>query len=103
MSSFAAFAGLLRLAPPPPVPLALEYAWQDVESHIELRLPEDFKAIVSLYGSGVFEPSGVRLCNFRSSRNECDLIIKQAQREVGSVASDELLFFPKPGGLLPFG
>lgn len=93
----------LRIAPPPNAPLALDFTWPDVESHLGMRLPEDFKALVSLYGSGTFKPSDVRLCNFRNAiDNECDYI-SRVQADAGSPASDDLTYFPKPGGLLPFG
>jgi hypothetical protein len=94
---------ILEIAPPPEVPYALDFAWQDVESHLSIALPGDFKALVLRYGRGVFQPSWIRLCNYLDSQtNDCDQFIEGAQSDAGASEKMQYPMFPEVNGLLPF-
>jgi hypothetical protein len=45
---------LMRIIPPPAIPVAAKGNWQRIEQDLGLQLPEDYKAIVETYGSGEF-------------------------------------------------
>lgn len=45
---------LNQIAPPPSIPNEAQGDWNQVEATIKLTLPDDYKNLISQYGSGSF-------------------------------------------------
>jgi len=106
---------LQAVAPPPdnPVFAGTPSQWREVEQRIGTALPQDYKQLINLYGSGSF---GGRVCLLSpfigeaSSRTQFSLfrgmknlsIIEPFQRE-GPDACQPFPIYPALGGLLPWG
>lgn len=95
------FVSKIRLAAPPPAePFALDFEWADVERHLGLVMPADFKDLISCYGRGVFESSAVRLCNYLDGHESIiDQFTLAAECTPG--VYEAYSFFPKANGLIP--
>jgi uncharacterized protein (TIGR02996 family) len=95
---------LRRVLPPPKRPLNAVGNWAEVEQELGLRLPSDYKAFLSSYGSGtagcieIVSPLGLTQDVREWWANWSGLIGDLAEYE-------EVPYpvFPEPGGLLPFG
>lgn len=97
----SAIENLFGLAPPPAQPKGINFVWPDVELLLGCSLPKDFKDTVTCYGSGVFQPSAIQLCNYLDRNfNYCDHLLIAARNILGDDAPQPL--FPNVDGLLPF-
>ena len=97
----SAIENLFGLAPPPAQPKGINFVWPDVELLLGCSLPKDFKDTVTRYGSGVFQPSAIQLCNYLDRNfNYCDHLLIAARNILGDDAPQSL--FPNVDGLLPF-
>lgn len=93
---------ILQCCAPPASPAALDFSWQDVECHLGVRFPDDFKQLILHYGRGVFQPSSIRLCNYLDGKvSVCDEMIEWAQSDPASYESIPFSFYPTSSGLLP--
>lgn len=110
---------LIGLAPPPEwrIDAGSPGAWADVERTLGTALPDDYKLIINVYGSGNFNDLFFLFHPF-DSQGESGNLINQALRrdcfglsyldhyeEIRSISPDSCPFatFPEPGGLLPMG
>ena len=97
------------LAPPSePREAGRESEWARVEEELGVRLPEDYKLFVQVYGSGTIDDFIVVLNPFSANRNinllEAGRLRMQAVAELRSDHPDDYRHdaFPATGGLLPF-
>ena len=100
---------LLTLMPPPVNPVDAEGGWDAVEQEFDTRLPDDYKALVSAYGTGRFADSIVLASPFATADKFYNLatLLKRTHKipkykdeiEIGM----SLPLFPEKGGVLPFG
>jgi SMI1-KNR4 cell-wall len=110
---------LIDLAPPPEwrIDAGSPGAWDGVEQTLGTALPDDYKLIINVYGSGNFNDLFF-LFNPFDSHGESGNLVNQALRrdcfglssldyyeEIRSIspASCPFATFPEPGGLLPMG
>ena len=98
---------LLKILPQPSSPTEARGSWEEVESALTIKLPNDFIAFIENYGTG-------RLNNFLtvfnpfSKRANLNLLV-QSKNQLGALAELQEQFtefrtftlFPKKGGLLP--
>jgi hypothetical protein len=96
---------LKQIAPPPSVPTEAQGDWKQVEATIGLTLPDDYKNLISQYGTGRFSDFLYAFNPF--SVNECLNLINSSQRilEGERKFKEEFPFplFPEPNGLFPWG
>ena len=97
------------LAPPPePQEAGRESEWARVEHELGVRLPEDYKKFVQIYGSGMIDGFVVVLNPFSANRNinliEAGRLDREALAELRAGYPDDYRhdLYPAPGGLLPF-
>ncbi len=94
---------MLELTPPPSSPSGNDFEWMDIEAHLGVNIPSDFKVLVTEYGSGCFQPSGLSLCNYLDRQaGDLDSLLFWAKRDPGETITNKYPFYPKPFGLLPF-
>jgi len=110
---------LLALAPPPDKPLfaGTPSQWEEVEQKIGTVLPQDYKALVNLYGVGCFGErvsllnpfvpdlgpnSGSNFYRAMNFLNQMDKEMEDDRRENPDYYPP-FLAYPSPGGLLPWG
>lgn len=96
---------LNKIAPPPELPQETRGDWQQVEATLGLKLPDDYKQLISQYGTGRFSDF-LYIFNPFAANEYFNLIhsskkILAAQREL----KEEFLLtlFPEPEGLFPCG
>jgi hypothetical protein len=95
---------LIRLVPPPAAPVSANGDWQQVESRLGIRLPDDFKQLIEHYGLGQFVDFITPLTPFGPE----DLLTRSARRLLDSERAfrdrnpdkSPYAFYPEPGGLL---
>ncbi|MGH3738109.1 MAG: SMI1/KNR4 family protein [Micromonosporaceae bacterium] len=98
---------LVRLVPPPAVPVAADGDWGAVEATLGLRLPADYRALVTRYGVGDFDDITL-LSPFAPAHHGDTNLVVRARALPGDL---ELLrrefpesvpypLFPEPGGAL---
>lgn len=97
---------LIDLVPPPDAPVAASGDWNRVEDELGIRLPDDYKAIISTYGVGDFcnaiciaSPFVRPISAFKFWTDWVDFYNDLAS--YGNDVPYEL--FPKTPGLLPCG
>jgi hypothetical protein len=110
---------LIDLAPPPEwrIDAGSPEAWDEVERALGTALPEDYKLMINVYGSGNFNDL-FYLFNPFDSHGESGHFVKQAYRrycfglsvlnfydDIKRIDEELCPFptFPEPGGLLPLG
>lgn len=98
---------LTELMPPPQAPVESLGSWSDVELDLRRRLPDDYKAFIEKYGSGVIGEF-LTVLNPFSVRPNLNLLEQSKQqlvpiRQLVEDLDVELPFelFPSPEGLLP--
>lgn len=94
------------LVPPPPNPMGIDTEWEQVESHLGVGLPTDYKEFISLYGTGSLQRF-IHIWNFSDSRSTDPLVgiaqvFAQLKYYRESEKCDEFEAFPNVNGLLPF-
>lgn len=110
---------LQALAPPPENPLfsGTPSQWAEVEQKIGTGLPQDYKALVNLYGLGCFGERASLLnpfvpdlgpnsgSNFYRAMNFLNQMEKEMEDDRRENPDDypPFLAYPSPGGLLPWG
>ena len=100
---------LKRVLGPPehPANTGNEEAWSGVESRLGVRLPDDYKAFVSMYGSGVIDDFLYVAVPFGGDPfYNLEQLVRLYAKIDGDLRSLGLpfryLIYPKPGGLLPW-
>lgn len=101
-------AALVALAPPPRAPLYAVGEWAAVEAELGTALPADYRALVTVYGSGLFA-DWLGLFDPFDPRPHVRLaeqvrLLGQTNRDLRADFPDFFPhpLFPEPGGLLPF-
>lgn len=97
---------LVRLVPPPVVPIDANGDWREVEAALGLGLPADFKTLTERYGRGQFVDFLTPLTPFGTH----ELLVQQARQLLDGERSFResdpdrcpYPFYPEPGGLLPW-
>lgn len=96
---------LSELVPPPASPVSADSGWQEVETKLGVELPSDYKAFVSIYGSGSLQ-SFVHIVNYSddrlSSEELISVVFSQLESYMDAGKCEEFKAFPEEGGLLPF-
>lgn len=98
---------LIKAVPPPALPSdAFSGPWEPIEAELGTPLPQDYKDFVRLYGAGYFmEFLGIDIP--RSTNPNIRLETNVPIVCAGFLSIDDAEwpypFWPKPGGLLPFG
>lgn len=96
---------LTELVPPPDAPVCADSEWQEVETKLGVELPDDYKAFVSIYGSGSLQ-SFIHIVNYSdnrlSSAELISVIFSQLESYQEAGKCEEFKAFPAAGGLLPF-
>ena len=100
---------LKQIAPPPKVPTEAEGDWERVEATIGLTLPDDYKNLISEYGTGRFSNFLYAFNPF--SANEWLNLINSSQKILAgqrTLREDfpkefPLQLFPEPNSLFPWG
>lgn len=94
---------LVRLVRPPAEPVDASADWASAEAALGLRVPDDYKALVTRYGSGEF-------CDLVHPLTAAELVTDgldalEVEREMAAEGPDDYPypFHPDPGGLLPWG
>lgn len=80
LTRVTAIDDLVRLVPPPAVPVSASGDWQQVESRLVLRVPDDFKQMTGHYGRGQFAGFITPLTPFGPE----DLLVRSARRLLDS-------------------
>lgn len=100
---------LNQIAPPPKLPQETGGDWQQVEATLELKLPNDYKQLISQYGTGRFSDF-LYIFNPFAANEYFNLIyssqkILTAQKELRKEFTEKFPFplFPEPEGLFPWG
>jgi hypothetical protein len=106
---------IAKLLPPPASPRGLDRPWDAVERELGLRLPDDYKAFIDLYGTGqVSSAEGwAVIWNFRDTSLSGPSLrewltgpncLPEFYRRVinGSEWPCPYPIYPEPGGLRPF-
>jgi hypothetical protein len=102
---------LCGIAPPPAEPLEKgePERWPEVETALGTALPDDFKALTELYGSGKFDDLLYLLNPF--ARDEAGNLLHEKDTMLAAYAETRSKFpdrlplppYPERGGLLPLG
>jgi hypothetical protein len=94
---------LVRLVPPPANPVQADADWPSAEAALGVRLPDDYKELVTCYGSGEF-------CDLVHPLTAAELVADgpdalEVERELAAEDPEDYPypFHPDPGGLLPWG
>jgi hypothetical protein len=98
---------LSRILPPPPSPVEANGSWPQVEEALGIKLPDDFKEFIEVYGSGTIGHF-LSVLNPFSDRPALNLLM-QSQRQLDALRILVSDFgerkpydpYPIPGGLLP--
>ncbi|GAB4158229.1 MAG: hypothetical protein Tsb009_35390 [Planctomycetaceae bacterium] len=98
---------LKTLVKPPESPKASGGNWEEVEKHLGITFPPDYKEFISIYGTGSLQ-SFMHIWNYLDVPADSDAkeVIKQItseyewDREHGRPV--EFVPYPQPGGLIPF-
>lgn len=105
-----AFEKLRELVPPPAEPYEAQGDWDAVEAQVGSPLPEDYKAFVSAYGTGVVSKLFYTYNPFAKNRNlnllaYGERIVDAYRTMVRHEHPLEIPYpvYPEPGGLLPWG
>ncbi|WP_431895935.1 SMI1/KNR4 family protein [Nonomuraea sp. bgisy101] len=101
-----AMEDLVRLVPPPAVPVDANGDWREVEAALGLVLPTDFKLLIERYGRGRFVDFLMPLTPFGDN----ELLVRHARHLLDGERSFResnpdkcpYPFYPEPGGLLPW-
>jgi hypothetical protein len=90
---------------PPPVKAPRRADWAAAESHLGVRLPSEYKAIIDIYGLGTF--GGIfTLFSPLSGYDHLDLLAQNDAMRSDAATYSSLLdmpVFPEEGGALAFG
>jgi hypothetical protein len=101
---------LTRVVEPPASPLERPSAerWSEAEAALNLQLPDDYKALVDAYGSGMFNDFLLVFVPFSGNKNinllEVQRPIMDAYRTMAQQGSDAARYpaYPDEGGLFPW-
>ncbi len=107
----ASFARLSAAVPPPPDPCeaGTSEGFDQVEARLAIRLPEDYKQLITAFGTGSWKEFIWVLNPFSANTflNLFDQATRQldSEREIRRKRPNELPFplHPESGGLLPWG
>lgn len=96
---------LVQVLPPPEVPIAsFSGSWGPVEAELGIRLPQDYKDFVRIFGSGyLLEFMGINVPYFWNPHMRLVSAVRAIYRSFGDYDDFGLLLWPASGGLLPFG
>lgn len=95
---------LTTILPPPRKPYRSEISWVEAEAAVGVRLPDDFKAFIDMYGPGeVNLLINLMIFQHPAASEAVDYVLKKpiAMRE-NFPSEYELAIFPEPGGIFPF-
>jgi hypothetical protein len=99
---------LQSLVTPPDTPFCANTDWQQVESHLGIGLPNDYKEFISVYGTGSLQ-SFLHIWNYsddqsseRDPINDIAEVFSQLEGYKQSGQTLDFRPFPEEGGLLPF-
>lgn len=87
-----------------------ELSWETVERQLGLRLPADYKELLTRFPSGGFR-NGIEVSNPAQSaqdlrheaRDNAELLAIFADEDTGYLTDTTYRLFPEPGGLYPWG
>lgn len=99
------FKELLNVLPPPKRTMNATGDWGAIEAAIGLRLPADYKAFISVYGSGMINCCLEIVSPFEIITDIREWWIKSAEfyNDIAAYQPVSYPIFPSTGGLLPFG
>src|SRR5678816_1727154 len=102
---------LIKIVPPPrsPVNSGTSAAWSEIEAHLGIVLPNDYREFVTSYGSGEFTGAYIEVYSPFSGNYEAlvDLTIRLKNDSSVPVydqdSGSSFAFFPELPGLYPWG
>lgn len=99
---------LKKVAPPPNIPDEAHGDWQQVEATIGLGLPNDYKDLISEYGTGRFSDFIYTFNPFSTNKwlnltNTSKKILDGERTLRGDFSEFPFPLFPEPDGLFPWG
>ncbi len=99
---------LIAIVPPPQNPVEARGDWAAIQQRIGLNLPQDFKALIEVYGSGTFSDLLSPINPLREGGTGFDSVERdflESGREFRDILPDESPWpiHPEPGGMFPWG
>lgn len=95
---------LIKALPPPLAPTyVFDGPWEPIEAAIGLRLPEDYKELARIYGSGTFM-GFISIYDAVGPDPDCQLVPELSEvRRFFRQYWPDIPIYPQPGGLLACG